>query len=58
MNASEAGAGRDFYLAGGWVGNYGNGTASLLESLHSQLDTGAGSGRSRARSQGHRGHID
>lgn len=36
MNASEAGAGRDFYLAGGWAGNYGSGTASLGESLHPQ----------------------
>lgn len=58
MNASEAGAGREFYLAGGWVGNCGGAAASLLETLHPQIpavDTGAGSGRSRARSQTGRG---
>lgn len=58
MNASEAGAEREFYLAGGWVGNYGGGAASLLETLHPQIPavgTGARSGRSRARSQTGRG---
>lgn len=33
MNASESGAGRNFYLAGSWIDNYISSAASLLESL-------------------------